>query len=311
MAKKMPYKIVYILGSAHCGSTLLDMALGTSKKAFSMGELAFYNHYLQKIPHKKIDAKRGFVCTCKKQVSDCPFWKSVKKAVGENGPIIKNRGHIETYKIFFNLLIPFKILHFPIRIGKNRKVLDAVFKTASKNKKGLVYLIDSSKDPRRLYELILDGNIPNRNILVLYLIRGGQAYLNSYKKDVSSISGVKNRSIFITLLEWLGVHIACQRLLRKYNIKYKVVKYHDFAKRPDEVLGKINAFLGLEDGRDIDEYIQTINRTRYHNLHGNFVKFKKFKKVEYDDSWKKNLTWFEKFISFLFLLPARKLNSFE
>ena len=297
-----PYKIVYILGAGHSGSTLIDMALGMSSNAFSAGELAFYSHYTERIPHKKIDKQKGFVCTCRKGVVACPFWKRVQKEVGVKRAIIKNRGHLDTYKIFINILNAFeKYFAFPIKISKNKTVFDAVYKKALSVKPNLLYLIDSSKDPRRLYELIKDKNINNKNIYVLYLIRDGRAYINSYKKDVRTISGVNKRSMIITMAEWIGVHIACRAMIKKYKLKHLVIRYHDFANNPEVFFKGIFKFLKLDENYGTDNLLKKINKSTYHNLHGSFVKFIRFKKIVHDVSWKTGLSLFEKVTSTILL----------
>jgi len=304
MGKNNEYKILYILGSAHCGSTLLEMLIGTSNKVFSVGELAFYSHYVEKIPHKKIDKKVGFVCTCKNQVRDCSFWSKVITKVNRLSTIIKNRGPLETYKIFFNIINPFsKYPVFPIKIGKNKLVYDSIYHQAKKLKPRLKYLIDSSKDPRRLYELLQDRKINNQNIFVIYLIRDGRAYLNSCKKDTRTISGVKKRNMFITMAEWIAVQISSRALTKKYKFKHIVIPYHKLATDTDSVLNDVFNFIGQKNEKDSETLLKTINESEYHNLHGNFVKYKPFKKISYDLSWKRGLTVLEKIVSTIVLYP--------
>ena len=304
MAKNNKYKILYILGSAHCGSTLLEMLLGTSERTFSVGELAFYSHYVEKIPHKKIDKKVGFVCKCKKQLDDCLFWNRVIAKVNRVRPVIKNRGSLETYKIFFNIINPFsKYITLPTKIGKNKLVYDSIFREAKRLKPKLKYLIDSSKDPRRLYELLQDKQINNQNIFVIYLVRDGRAYLNSYKKDMKTISGVKKRNMFLTMGEWIAVQMSSRALIKKYKFNHMAIPYHRLATDTDNVLNEAFDFIGQKNGENSKSLLKTINKSEYHNLHGNIVKYKPFKKISYDLSWKKGLTTFEKIVSTMVLYP--------
>src|SRR3989337_1483056 len=278
------------------------MAIGSSKYAFSIGEVAFYSHYIEKIPHRKIDKGVGFICTCKKQISECSFWKEVQKKVGINNAIVKDRGYIETFKIFFNLLMPSEKTLFPLKnISKNKIVLDAIYKNSRKLKPKLKMLVDSSKDPRRLFDLLIDKDIKKENIYVIYLLRDGRSYLNSYKKDVIKISGVNKRNILITMAEWIGVHIASRRIIKKYKLKHRVVRYQDFVENPDAFLKNIFGFLNLEEDFHTDKVLKEINRGTYHNLHGNFVKFEPFERIFNDTSWRLDLNLFEKAISGAFL----------
>lgn len=298
------YKLIYILGSGHSGSTLLDMIIGSSPTAFSIGELAFYSHYSERIPHKKIDKNKGYICTCGREVVDCPFWKRILKKINLDKPIIKNRGHIDTYKIFLNILNPFeKQLSFKTKVSHNKIVLETILSEAKKIKPHIKFLVDSSKDPRRLYELVHDKDINRKNIVVLYLARDAFSYVNSYNKDVRTISGVKKRNIFVTLIEWLAVHVSSRVLIRKYRLKHLDIKYKDFASDPDIAINKIFNFLGIGRNESSKNLLKKVNKNTYHNLHGNFVKFKKFTTIAYDESWKTNLSITEKIITKVFLYP--------
>jgi hypothetical protein len=310
--KNKNYKIVYILGTGHSGSTLIDMFIGSRKEAFSLGELAFYSHYLNKIPHIKIDNVDGFKCTCGQYAWNCSFWKKVHEKVEKKNPIIKNRGYINTFKILINILNPFEnYLSFSIDVGENKEVLDSIFEEAKKLKKDAHFLVDSSKDPRRLYELIKDKNIDPDDIYVLYLVRDGRAYVNSYRKDIENIEGLDGRNILMTIVEWIGVHVASRRMLKKYKINHRVVVYKDLVGSPERFVSDIVGFLNLEDSRKITRILNKVNSSTYHNLHGNPIRFSEIKDIYYDTSWKDELgTWTKVAISVIFY-PFNKLWIFN
>ncbi len=302
------YKIIYILGSGHSGSTLLDMSLGTHPKVFSAGEVAFYSHYIEQMPHKKIDKKIGFACTCGKRISNCKFWQQVSRQVDISWPIIKNRGQLDTYKIFFNIINPFeKWFSFKTKISSNRKVYDAIFREAKKTKPDLRYIVDSSKDPRRLYELIKDPEIDNNDLMVIYLIRDGRAYVHSYNKDVDMISGVTKRNVLLTIIEWIGVQIASNTMLHKYPVKAQKITYKSLTLMPEKTFNNLYSLLKIKRSVMVSTLLKKINKHNYHNLHGSLSKFKTYKNIRYDTSWKKKLTIKEGLISNIFLYVPNKL----
>lgn len=272
-----------------------------------MGELAFYNHYLNHIPHKKIDSQTGFRCTCGKYAWNCPFWRSVHASLTDKKPIIKNRGYANTFKIFFNILNPLEHhFRFDFKVSKNKMVLDTVFREARKIKKSTFILVDSSKDPRRLYSLLNDPEISSANIYVLYLVRDGRAYIHSFNKDVATIGGLDRRNIFITAFEWIGVQIACRVMLTKYKVKFMTIKYHDFAQSPESFFKAIYRFLSISDSYETTKVLSRINREEYHNLHGNPLRFTKITKIEHDLGWKNQLGFFTKLVIYpLFFLFNR------
>lgn len=67
MSDKIP--LIYIVGSSHSGSTLLDLLLGSHSSIQSVGEA-------KKIPELRAQISRGGhpVCTCRQELTQCPFW---------------------------------------------------------------------------------------------------------------------------------------------------------------------------------------------------------------------------------------------
>jgi hypothetical protein len=287
------------------------MIIGSSEEAFSMGELSFYTHCLRAMPHVKLAYVNGLKCTCGKLFPKCNFWRRVDDIVKEEAPIVKKRGLEDTAKIFLNILNPLeKHLSFTTKKSKNKKVLDGVYKTAKKKKPKLRYLVDSSKDPRRLYELLKDSGFDNKDILVLYLVRDGRAYVNSYRKEVNLNPDHKGRNMFVSAFEWIGVHFVCKILLSKYGQKHMVIRYHDFAKNPQYTIDKLFDFLCV-GGSDLDQIIAKLNRQKYHNLQGNPIKRKKISKIEYDQSWKQELGWFSKIVLTIIFSPFNRFFVFK
>jgi hypothetical protein len=65
----VPHKVIYIAGSAHSGSTLLDVILGSHSRAESVGEL-------KNLP-SVIAGPTNRRCACGVNVSECSFWGEV------------------------------------------------------------------------------------------------------------------------------------------------------------------------------------------------------------------------------------------
>ena len=58
-------KVIYILGSGHCGTTLLDLILDSHDKIVGLGQC------------EKIGIKQ--ICACGKGFSECSFWRSIRE----------------------------------------------------------------------------------------------------------------------------------------------------------------------------------------------------------------------------------------
>ena len=74
----MPPKVIYIAGTSHSGSTLLDLMLNAHPEIISVGELVNLARHLEyKKPHKK----RYTSCSCgAPSLWQCDFWSRVNKA---------------------------------------------------------------------------------------------------------------------------------------------------------------------------------------------------------------------------------------
>lgn len=284
------YSIVYILGPGHSGSTLIDRIINTSSEAISLGEVAYYDTYLKKIPHKKIALQDGYVCSCRKDFDICSFWKPINKSLVNKQRLIKPRGLIDNISFF----IP-SVSHFK-RKNNNKLFYDTVYKESKKKHKHLKVIVDSSKDPRRLFELLSNNSISKRNIKIIYVYREPEAYAYSFRKELRVQSGFKKRSIVISTYEWIAVHLASLYLLKKYSPSTLKVSYHDLCSKTSETTNQISQFLGIPLETDTSKLISKINNTKYHGIFGNPGRFKQIKSISYDQTWVNELTLTQKII---------------
>jgi hypothetical protein len=283
-----PEKIIYILGGGHSGSTLLDMVMGSTDQSFSVGELMYFDYYKGYKHEKLYRLVDGRLCTCDEQMDDCPIWSKINFDQKDN--VQKHESLGDSLKIMLNLLNPFeRWIRFGIETGKNREVYKRIFEEASLQKPKLRYIVDSSKDPRRLYELIKDPNIGPEKLAVIHLIRDGRGYIYSYQKtertkDGRERSGRELRSTWVCLVEWIVVNLISRRLLRKYKIDAYTMSYDRFAENPEQTLGEIGDYLGYDLGADT--IIDRINATTYHNIHGNPIRQGKIDGIRRDVKWR-------------------------
>ncbi len=73
-------QIVYTVSTGYSGSTLLSMLMNSHPKIASIGELAnTIGHFLNRREQK------SYPCSCKNDITACPFWKQVQKQCLEYG----------------------------------------------------------------------------------------------------------------------------------------------------------------------------------------------------------------------------------
>lgn len=118
-------KILYILGTGHSGSTILQLALATNNYLFPVGELYTYLN----LGNKRF---RGdfYRCDCGRSIDKCPFWKKVFISKSNN-----------YYDVLFNV----------VKIANRAYVIDA-----SKWSEPL-YFLRKYKDNVYVVYLVRDG----------------------------------------------------------------------------------------------------------------------------------------------------------
>jgi hypothetical protein len=295
-----PEKIIYILGGGHSGSTLLDLILGSTGHAFSVGEFMFLDYYKG---YKARELARGRVCTCGEHFDACPFWSKIEFASKDN--ISKHDTFGESARILANVLNPFeRWFRFRFHIGFNRDVYERVFDESRKLKPNNRFIVDSSKDPRRLYELIQDPDIGPDRLAVVHLIRDGRGYVYSYQKALRVDFGVKVRSTIVCLAEWIGINLFSRILIHKYNLAAYTLSYDQFAEDPTSSLDKLGEFLGID--LDGDKVLARIEKSVYHNVHGNPMRRRKIAAIRRDSAWVTNFSPVKRFVLSVVLYPFNR-----
>ena len=164
------FKIIYIAGNGHSGSTLLDIILGSNKNIFSAGELTFITR----------DSIFDEYCSCRQMIRDCRIWTEILKIWNEKREISYHRykmlnrnfeGNRKTLNLLFHRL-------FSTTAYKDysKATLD-LFK-AIHQATGASIIIDSSKTNSRIP--ILNSVA---EIRVLHICRDFTGVLNSSKKS--------------------------------------------------------------------------------------------------------------------------------
>ncbi len=297
-------KIIYILGGGHSGSTLLDMILGSTDESFSVGELMYFDYYKgykHENLHRLVD---GRLCTCEKLIDECPIWSQINFEHTDNVPKHESAG--DSIKILLNLINPFeKWAKFKIAYGRNREVYSRVFSEAQKSKPKLRFIVDSSKDPRRLYELVNDTNIGPENLAVIHLVRDGRGYIYSYQKGERLEVGRALRGTLVCMLEWIVVNLISVLLIKKHRLNAFSMSYDRFAEDPNSSLVKLGEFLNLDIG--VDSVIERINSSVYHNLHGNPIRQRQITSIRRDVKWRTFFSPLKRVLLTVILYPFNRV----
>ena len=306
----MNSNLIYIVGGGHSGSTLLALIIGVSEEVISMGEIIFFNSYNYPGSDPKLFAIHPKSCTCGKHFSECSFWKEINLKLVR--PININRKYsiVESLKIIWNMSSPLsKLFCFRLRKGDDYLLIDSINSLLEEKSKKYKYLLDSSKDPRRLVQLIQEFG--TEKIKVVYIVRDGRGYVNSYnnKRKIRVVKGgQKVQNFFLCGLKWIIFNIMIRTYLKKYNVHSIHISYDLFCKNPEKYIDAINNKLSIKIPKN---YLEKINSTTFHNIHGNLMKFKKIESIKYDNSWLKEMPFIKKSILTTMLFPFNKLYSYQ
>jgi hypothetical protein len=215
-----PKKVVFILGTSHCGSTLLDLLLGSHSKVFSVGELASL------VPQMKKSGTDNICGICE---GHCSFWD--------------DRGNKSVLRRYFGKY-PFSSFISPF-IQNQKNIYRHLLEWS-----GAEVLVDSSKDAdwfmRQLHHLHSWDQITP---YVIYLIRDGRAVVNSYLRKYPEL-GIKHISH-----TWKRQFLQLNEFYRKADSQFKMqVSYEDLARNPIEEVHKICKFLDLPFEEDMLRY---------------------------------------------------------
>jgi len=201
--EKLP--LIYIVGSSHSGSTLLDLLLGSHSSIESLGEA-------KKIPSIVAEISRGArpLCTCRQEVQDCPLWGSV---------LSETTGDLKSDPAANGALY--------------RRILEA---------SGKSFLLDSSKT---LGRALMFARSDLFNMVFIQLVRDSRAVVFSSKRKRSRQQNGDYGLISTALgWQKLNARIQ-RRLMHKGNHRYMVLRYEDLTSNPHRVLENILGIAGL------------------------------------------------------------------
>jgi hypothetical protein len=279
MENKIP--VVYLIGSGHCGSTLLDMIMGAHSKIVGVGEL-------HRFSTQKDELKR-MVCTCKKSPLACPFWSKIILTVDCSSGL-------GVYQSKANFLLGRKKYIFKNKnkdsvsikdyLELNEKIYESIL-----NYSGREIVFDSSKEINRAELLLLSKKL---NIILLHLVRDGKGVMWSYKR--------KYRETFSSIWRWLALNLKSE-IIKKRNKDRKIIflRYEDLARNPQKTLERILGEIGLK----FEPQMLNFREAEQHQINGNRLRFSQEKEIKEDLSWKENLSSFD---LFLFHVLAGWLN---
>jgi len=249
-------KVLFILGSGHCGSTLLDIMLGTHKDGIGVGET-------NKI--MRIDT-----CACGTPREVCQFWK----------PILSEKKYLDlrVHQSAASRCFGMEKFHFPGGFGKKGYVeTNESFYSSVCEAGGASFVVDSSKNADRVEILSQSDQIEP---VIIHLVRDGRGVLWSYSK--------KGWVWWAALYKWVVSEMKVFFLKRRLSIPYVRVDYQQFVEDPDRTMRYIFTMAGIEHDTSIVERAK--RRPERHHIGGNRLRMTFSGDIRKDVSWREHLS---------------------
>jgi len=221
------------MGAGHCGSTLLDLILGSHSQAFSLGEFKQFDSRLS--AHEATGGPVCGVCT-----ENCEIWqgrllKGLKPLFGSGTRVQKL-----TSSIGLRLCNPYRLIN-------------------ECTKKDII--VDSSKHPAWIRSRLAHKRLWNEiQPFLIYLHRDGRAVTNSYFRKYPE------RTYPTVVDDWVNQVEQMEDYYEVFDAGSKLrLGYESLADSPSETMQKICQFLGIEFESEMLGYWQH----NHHHLGGN------------------------------------------
>jgi hypothetical protein len=263
-------KIVFIAGSQHSGTTLLNIILGGHSRLVGLGEV--FQLLERKSEGFFLTEKLGDDCSCGASVSECPFWGKVSTRLHAMpaGDIDQRYGIVR--EVFMELFGPDMIL------------------------------VDSSKSLSYL-ELLADT--PDIDLGVIHMTKDARAHCISQIDDATrKDKKYSKRNPFGQMRKWYRNNLAISRLLDTQQLMSFRLGYEELSLYPDKLVPALSDWLQL----DYEPRMLELSPRQSHVVHGNRMREQedKNRRIRYDNRWFYRSEWL---LPFLLSARTRRLNA--
>lgn len=280
-----PLPVAYLVGTSHCGSTLMALLMNAHPQVAGVGETS---------PNRRAQRSgpEGFACSCGEALSACPFWARVFERVRAAG-FPMDAGHWSNdYRYKPPLLHKLLTDHpsaawagrlqaaadrwLPVhrgRVGRTHRA-NRAFMEAVLAETGAAVFFDTSKALGRLKHLM---DAPDLDLKVVRMVRDARAYANSIHRRGAPVDHAA--------LRWRKFQAACDRLLMGLAPeRVHLLRYEDLCRDPAGSLKALYAFLGVEA---LEPPAFVVPREQH--VIGNRMRLKDRVAVRFDEGWREQL----------------------
>jgi hypothetical protein len=215
-------KVIYVMGSGRCGSTILGVTLGNCEDMFFVGELDRW------LPTNGVPVLGGTERT--------RFWNSVRNEVDVDRDMLGS----EARDSLERALGPLRFHKWPgrRRLRKRYREVTGDLYEAIARVAGVTHIVETSHFPLRAHEL---KGIEEIDVYLLFLVRHPQSVLASFTRTVNRHDAATRRKrILTTNLDLWITHLQSMYVFLRHRADRRLfMHYEDFTADPRAVLQQI------------------------------------------------------------------------
>lgn len=238
----MTVRVVYILGAAYSGSTVLGALLGSHPDIVCLGEIARWTRYTNPGVRR---------CACGELAVECPFWMQVARAwkvTSDAGTHAEYAARQRRYERIRDI----PSIHmggWPARSDfdtyrrDTRLLIEAIATLAARDT-----LVDTSKQPARGLALAMTEGV---DVRFIHLVRDGLAYVDSCARREGHGAGagaamhVPAGLAFRASLNWAWANLASEEAIRAARRPWVRIRYESLAADPYASLMSLSDAVGI------------------------------------------------------------------
>lgn len=235
--------VIYLIGTAYSGSTILGAIFGGHALVEDVGEIAYWT-----IKTTDLSAR---ACSCGQPVSECEFWVSIRQKWFQKADIQDaseyRRLQLKFEKndiaqFFWRLNNTAKNNEFQEYARLTRTLMEAIMEVSGKP-----FIFDTSKSAGRALAL---SRVAGINVAYVHLIRNGFAFIVSstkrkFKKWQSHRTGQAS-FVFQFSLKWLFTNLAAEIVARSTKLPTAKIFYEQLMSNPAKTLTQAGESLGID-----------------------------------------------------------------
>jgi hypothetical protein len=284
-------KVLFLMGTSRCGSTILDNILGEIDGFFTGGEIRFlWERILQ-----------GRHCGCAARFVDCPIWSGIiQEGSGEQSPEQWAERVNQSQRGSARLKHTLRLVRTSARRAASREHLGFFLETMERlyeitaRTTGARVIVDSSKRPSNGALLRLMSNV---DPFIVHLVRDPRAVAYSQRQvkqnpDRQIPGKMPQTGPIESMVHWNATN-TCGEVVRVRQGKHRshLIRYEDFVAEPRSVIRKILNLIGEPDSKLPFLDAATVELSPNHTVSGNPSRFQSGPiQISKDDRWIKGLS---------------------